>query len=62
MPLHNLDRMIPSCDTRQNDPVLWALIIVLIFVLLALVAHVIALIAHMYWDHFVKVLYFDSKF
>jgi hypothetical protein len=37
-------------------------IITLIFVLLGLTAHVTALILWGYWDHFVQVLYFDSKF
>jgi hypothetical protein len=48
--------------TRQNDPVLRALVITLIFVLLRLTAHATTLILCTYWDHFVQVLYFDSKF
>jgi len=44
------------------DPVLQALVIVLIFVLLGLTTHATALILHTYWNHFVQVLYFDSKF
>jgi multisubunit Na+/H+ antiporter MnhC subunit len=62
MPLRDLDRTISSCDTRQNDPVLQTLIIALIFVLLGLTACATALILRAYWDHFVQVLYFDSKF
>jgi multisubunit Na+/H+ antiporter MnhC subunit len=46
--------------TGQNDPVLQALVITLIFVLLGLAAHVTALIALAYWDHFVIILYFNS--
>ena len=45
-----------------HEPVLQALIITLIFVLLELTAHATALILRAYWDHFVQVLYFDSKF
>ena len=45
-----------------HDPVLQALVIVLIFVLLELTARATALILQEYWDHFVQVLYFDSKF
>jgi hypothetical protein len=48
--------------TGQNDLVLQALIITLIFVLLGLIAHATALIIQAYWDHFMQVLYFDSKF
>jgi hypothetical protein len=42
--------------------VLQALIIVLIFVLLGLTACATALILQAYWNHFVQVLNFDSKF
>jgi hypothetical protein len=42
--------------------VLQALIIVLIFVLLGLTAHATALILRAYWNHFVQVLHFNSKF
>jgi len=45
-----------------HDPVLQALIIALIFVLLGLIARATALILQAYWNHFVQVLYFDSKF
>jgi hypothetical protein len=45
-----------------HDPVLQALIIVLIFVLLGLTAGATNLILRAYWDHFVKVLTFDSKY
>ena len=45
-----------------HDPVLQALIIMLIFVLLGLIAHATALILRAYWNHFVQVLEFDSKF
>ena len=45
-----------------HDPVLQALVIVLIFVLLGLTACAIALILRTYWDHFMQVLYFDSKY
>jgi len=48
--------------TGQNDLVLPALTVLLILVLLALAARVTAPIAHTYWDHFVMVLYLDSKF
>ena len=48
--------------TRQNDPVLQAFTILLIFVLLGFAACVTAFIAHVYWDHFVMVFYFNSKF
>jgi len=48
--------------TGQNNLILQALVITLIFILLALVAHMTALIAQAYWDHFMKVLYFDSNF
>jgi hypothetical protein len=44
------------------DLVLQALVIVLIFVLLGLTACATALILQAYWNHFVQVLYFDSKF
>ena len=47
--------------TRQNDLILQALVITLIFVLLGLTACAIALILQAYWDHFVQILYFDSK-
>jgi hypothetical protein len=39
-----------------------SLIVLLIFVLLGLAARVTALALAAYWDHFVMVLYFDSKF
>ena len=45
-----------------HDPVLQALVIVLIFVLLGLTAHATALILRAYWNHFVQVLHFNSKF
>ena len=45
-----------------HDLVLQALIIALTFVLLELTAHATALILRAYWNHFVQVLYFDSKF
>jgi hypothetical protein len=45
-----------------HNLVLQALVIVLIFVLLGLTAHVTALILQAYWNHFMQVLYFDSKF
>jgi hypothetical protein len=45
-----------------HNPVLQALIIALIFVLLGLTAHATALILRAYWNHFVQVLQFDSKF
>ena len=45
-----------------HNPVLQALIIALIFVLLGLTARAITLILRAYWDHFVQVLYFDSKY
>jgi hypothetical protein len=45
-----------------HDPVLQALVIALIFVLLGLTAHATALILQAYWNHFVQVLEFDSKF
>jgi len=45
-----------------HDPVLQALIITLIFVLLGLTAHATNLILRAYWNHFVEVLYFDSKY
>jgi hypothetical protein len=45
-----------------HDLVLQAVVIALIFVLLGLTAHATALILRAYWDHFVQVLYFDSKF
>jgi hypothetical protein len=61
MPLYDQAER-PIMCTGQNDPVLSAFTILLIFVLLALAAHVTALIAHAYWDHFIMVLYFDSKF
>jgi hypothetical protein len=48
--------------TEWNDLVLQALIIALIFMLLGLTAHATALILRAYWDHFMQVLYFDSKF
>ena len=48
--------------TGLSDPVLQSLIILLIFVLLGIVARVTALVLAAYWDHFVMVLYFDSKF
>jgi hypothetical protein len=45
-----------------HDPVLQALVIALIFVLLGLTACAMALIIRAYWDHFVQILYFDSKY
>ena len=48
--------------TGLSDLVLQSLVILLIFVLLGIAAHVTALILAAYWDHFVTVLYFDSKF
>ena len=45
-----------------HDPVLQALVITLIFVLLGLTACATALILQAYLDHFMQVLYFDSKF
>ena len=45
-----------------HDLVLQALVIVLIFVLLGLTARATNLILQAYWDHFVEVLYFDSKY
>ena len=48
--------------TRQNDLVLQALVITLIFMLLGLTACATALILQAYWDYFMQVLYFDSKF
>ena len=41
--------------------VVTALVVVLIYVLFTLAAHITALIALAYWDHFVQILYFDSK-
>ena len=48
--------------TRPSDLVLQSLVILLIFVLLGIAACVTALVLADYWDHFVMVLYFDSKF
>ena len=48
--------------TGLSDPVLQSLVILLIFVLLGIAAHVTALALAAYLDHFVMVLYFDSKF
>ena len=48
--------------TGLSDPVLQSLIVLLIFVLLGIAARVTALILAAYWDHFMTVLYFDSKF
>jgi hypothetical protein len=48
--------------TGLRDPVLQSLIILLVFMLLALAACVTALITMAYWDHFVMILYLDSKF
>jgi hypothetical protein len=45
-----------------HDPVLQALVIVLTFVVLGLTARATALILRAYWNHFVQVLEFDSKF
>ena len=45
-----------------HDPVLQALIIALIFVLLGLTACATNLILQAYWDRFVEVLYFNSKY
>jgi len=45
-----------------HDPVLQALVIALIFVLLGLTAQATNLILQAYWDHFVEVLKFDSKY
>ena len=45
-----------------HNPVLQALVIMLIFVLLGLTAHATNLILQAYWDHFVEVLTFDSKY
>ena len=48
--------------TGPSDPVLQSLVILLIFVLLGIMACLTTLILAAYWDHFVTVLYFDSKF
>jgi hypothetical protein len=61
MPLHDLAEG-PITWTRQNNPVLQTLVIALIFVLLGLTARATNLILRAYWDHFVEVLYFDSKY
>jgi len=45
-----------------DDTVLQTPVIALIFVLLRLTACATALILRAYWDHFVQVLEFDSKF
>jgi hypothetical protein len=45
-----------------HDLVLQALVIALIFVLLGLIARATALILRAYWNHFMQVLYFNSKF
>jgi hypothetical protein len=45
-----------------DDPVIRALAVTLIYILFALAAHITALILLLYWDHFIQVLYFDSKF
>jgi len=45
-----------------HDLVLQALVIALIFVLLGLIAYATNLILRAYWDHFVEVLTFDSKY
>jgi hypothetical protein len=45
-----------------HNPVLQALIIALIFVLLGLTACATNLLLQAYWDHFVEVLYFNSKY
>ena len=45
-----------------HDLVLQTLVIMLIFVLLGLTACAMALILRAYWNHFVQVLQFDSKF
>jgi len=42
--------------------VLQALVVALIYILFTLAACMTALIALAYWDHFVQVLYFGSKF
>jgi hypothetical protein len=48
--------------TGPSDPVIQSLVILLIFVLLGLVARVTALALATALDHFVTVLYFDSKY
>jgi hypothetical protein len=45
-----------------GNPVVRALAIALIYILFALVARMTALILLSYWDHFIQVLYFNSKF
>jgi multisubunit Na+/H+ antiporter MnhC subunit len=45
-----------------HDPVLQALVITLIFVLLGLTAQATNLILRAYWDHFMEVLKFNSKY
>ena len=61
MPSHELAEG-PITWTGQNDLVLQSLVITLIFVLLQLTAHTTTLILRAYWDHFIQVLYFNSKF
>jgi len=65
-PLFDLAKMASDHVTGHvqilHDPVLQTLVIALIFVLLGLTAHATALILRAYWDHFVQVLEFDSKF
>jgi hypothetical protein len=46
----------------QNNLVLQAFVIALIFVLLGLIARATALILREYWDHFATILYLDSKY
>ena len=48
--------------TGPSDPVLQSLVILLIFMLLGIAARVTTLILAAYWDHFMTVLYLDSKF
>jgi hypothetical protein len=45
-----------------NNLVLHTLVVILLYVLFSLAAHVTALIALAYWDHFVMILYLNSKF
>jgi hypothetical protein len=51
-----------TSTTRLDDPVTRALAIALIYIAFTLAAHVVALLTLAYWDHFVQVLLFDSKF
>ena len=53
---------IDAYPTGPSDLVLQSLVILLIFMLLGIAACMTTLVLAAHWDHFVTVLYFNSKY